>query len=80
MLCISIDSVKAKSGKDWCIVNCIGRRRSTGSLFIDKIWVSPDEIMKNNLSPGDQFRAFKDGGILVDNGMSIDMRWVSDIE
>lgn len=79
MLCISIDSVKAKSGKDWCIINCIGRRRSTGSIFLDKIWVSPDEVQRNDLRPGDQFRAFKDGGIMKEVGMSIDMQWISDV-
>lgn len=78
MVCLGLREVHLKDGSKRCIISAVGRRVQ-GSVFVDQVWVDPKEIDRNDLHPGDQFRAFKDGGILKMDGMTVDVSWMSDM-
>lgn len=77
MVCLGKRSVKTKDGRDMVIISACGHRLSDGTVYVDQIWTSPRDAEK--LQPGDQFRAFRDGGISIMDGLTVDVKFLSDI-
>lgn len=71
MLCIGIRNVTLKNGEPRAIVSAIGRRFSDDSLYVDQVWLSVKEA--NKVYPGCYFRAFKDGGVFVEEKPPFDV-------
>lgn len=75
MLLVGITHVKLKeSGEDRVLLSALARRTNTQGFDVLKCWVDPREFSRSGLALGDQFRQFKDGGLLVLESIPFDMK------
>ena len=65
MLCVGIAHVTLKSGEERVVVSALNRRANTTGFDAQKVWISTAEAHNSGIQPGDQFRAFSDGGIMI---------------
>lgn len=65
MLCVGVAHVTLKSGEERVLLSALARRSNTNGFDCQKVWINPAEASRTGIKPGDQFRAFSDGGIMV---------------